>query len=181
MAAPRARTKSGSAGDAHRRLEAKVRAWPPGRALVGNALFRLFLLHAGLSAQLCSLDGIHRFLRGVRPSLFSRRGAYRTSVDCCVCVVLSYRPSLFFDWFRAKGERSWAAQDGLNNKSRVVSSQTYGFRNECAVKGAGQQRVKFPPGNWFVPPGSNRSSHGGNEAAGASGVEGRLGDLASMP
>jgi hypothetical protein len=51
---------------------------------------------------------------------------------------------------------------------------------KCAVKGAGQQWVKFPPGNWFVPPGSNRSSRGGNEAAGASGVEGREGDLASM-
>jgi hypothetical protein len=51
---------------------------------------------------------------------------------------------------------------------------------QCAVKGAGQQWVKFPPGNWFAPPGSNRSSRGGNEAAGASGVEGRSGDLASM-
>ena len=51
---------------------------------------------------------------------------------------------------------------------------------QCAVKGAGQQWVKFPPGNWFAPPGSNRSSRGGNEAAGASGVEGRAGDSASM-
>jgi hypothetical protein len=50
----------------------------------------------------------------------------------------------------------------------------------CAVEGAGQQWVKLPPGNWFFPPGSNRSSRGGNEAAGASGVEGRVGDLASM-
>jgi len=37
-----------------------------------------------------------------------------------------------------------------------------------------------PPGNWIAPPGSNRSSGGGNEAAEASGVEGREGDLASM-
>jgi len=50
----------------------------------------------------------------------------------------------------------------------------------CAVKGASPPRVKVPPGNWFAPPGSNRSGGGGNEAVGASGVEGRLGDLASM-
>jgi hypothetical protein len=50
----------------------------------------------------------------------------------------------------------------------------------CAVKRAGPLRVKVPPGNWFVPPGSNRSGGGGNKAVGASGVEGRYGDLASM-
>ena len=33
---------------------------------------------------------------------------------------------------------------------------------------------RIPPGNWFAPPGSNRSSSGGNEAAEASGVEGSL-------
>ena len=37
-----------------------------------------------------------------------------------------------------------------------------------------------PPGNWFAPPGSNRSSSGGNETAEASGAEGRNGDSASM-
>jgi hypothetical protein len=43
----------------------------------------------------------------------------------------------------------------------------------CAVKGAGLQRVQLPPGNWFAPPGSNRSGSGGNEAVGAFDVEGR--------
>src|SRR5712691_3851492 len=33
---------------------------------------------------------------------------------------------------------------------------------------------KDPPGNWIAPPGSNRSGGGGNKAAGASGVEGRI-------
>jgi hypothetical protein len=47
-------------------------------------------------------------------------------------------------------------------------------------KGAGPQRVEVPPGNWFVPPGSNRSSGGGNEAAGAFGEKGRNGDSVSM-
>jgi hypothetical protein len=40
--------------------------------------------------------------------------------------------------------------------------------------------VKVPPGNWFAPPGSNRGSSGGNEAAEALGEEGRSGDLASV-
>ena len=34
------------------------------------------------------------------------------------------------------------------------------------------QWVRVPPGNWFVPPGSNRSSGGGNKAAEASGGRG---------
>jgi hypothetical protein len=47
-------------------------------------------------------------------------------------------------------------------------------RNQlCAVKGAGLQRVKVPPGNWFAPPGSNGSGGGGNEAAEASDGKGR--------
>jgi len=44
----------------------------------------------------------------------------------------------------------------------------------CAVKGAGPQREGIPPGNGFAPPGSNRSSSGGDEAAEASCVEGRF-------
>jgi hypothetical protein len=50
----------------------------------------------------------------------------------------------------------------------------------CAVEGFGQQRVQVPPGNWMVPPGSNRSGGGDNEAVGAFGIEGRIGDLASL-
>ena len=46
-----------------------------------------------------------------------------------------------------------------------------------AVQGAGPQWVQFPPGNWIAPPGSNRRSRGGNESAGAFGVESRVGDL----
>jgi len=50
----------------------------------------------------------------------------------------------------------------------------------CAVKGGGPQRELNLPGNWFASPGSNRSSGGGNEAAEAFGVEGRIGDSASV-
>jgi hypothetical protein len=48
------------------------------------------------------------------------------------------------------------------------------------VRSTGLLRVKVPPENWFVPLGSNRSGGGGNKAVGASGVEGRYGDLASL-
>ena len=40
--------------------------------------------------------------------------------------------------------------------------------------------MQIPPGNWIAPPGSNRSSSGGNEAAEAFDVKGRVGDLAIM-
>ena len=47
----------------------------------------------------------------------------------------------------------------------------------CAVKGADPQRELDSPGNWFAPPGSNRSVDGGNEIGEAFGIEGRLGRL----
>ncbi len=51
------------------------------------------------------------------------------------------------------------------------------MRREKALVLSGRE---IPSGSWFVPPGSNRSSSGGNEAAEAFGVEGRIGDSASM-
>ena len=44
----------------------------------------------------------------------------------------------------------------------------------CAVKGAAQQWVRVPPGNWIAPPGNNQSSGGSDEAAEASGAEGLI-------
>jgi transposase len=35
---------------------------------------------------------------------------------------------LVFNWFKAKGEVSSAATEGLNNKIRVVARRIYGFR-----------------------------------------------------
>ena len=64
----------------------------------------------------------------------------------------------------------------LSSENYFLVSQQTG----CAVKGGGPQRELNPPGNWFAPPGSNRSSGGGNEAAEAFGVEGRIGDSVSM-
>jgi len=42
----------------------------------------------------------------------------------------------------------------------------------CAVIGVSPQWVQVPPGNWFVPPGSSRSSGGGNKTAEASDFKG---------
>src|ERR1700676_5754542 len=63
----------------------------------------------------------------------------------------------------------------FNPKLRLTNAET-----GCAVKGGGPQRELNPPGSWFAPPGSNRSSGGGNEAAEAFDVEGRIGDSASV-
>lgn len=49
-------------------------------------------------------------------------------------------------------------------------------RRERRWSSAGKSR----PGNWFAPPGSNRSGSRSDEAAETSGEEGRYGDLASM-
>ena len=49
----------------------------------------------------------------------------------------------------------------------------------CAVK-ALVHSGGIPARELFAPPGSNQSSSGGNETAGASGAEGRKGDLASV-
>ena len=38
---------------------------------------------------------------------------------------------LILNWFRARGEVSSAAVEGLNNKIRVVTRRSYGFRNKA--------------------------------------------------
>jgi hypothetical protein len=49
--------------------------------------------------------------------------------------------------------------------------QAITVRREKALVHSG---MKGPPGNWIAPPGSNWSGGGGNKAAGASDVEGRI-------
>ncbi len=62
-------------------------------------------------------------------------------------------------------EPSWERSlDSLRNQAFTV-------RREKALVHSGK---KDPPGNWIAPPGSNRSSGGGNEAAEASGGKGRI-------
>jgi hypothetical protein len=54
------------------------------------------------------------------------------------------------------------------------------LENVCAVKAGAFQWEVDPPGNWFVPPGNNRSGGGGNKAVGAFDVKGRLSGSVSM-
>ena len=41
---------------------------------------------------------------------------------------------LILNWFRAKGEISNGAVEGLNNKIRVVTRRAYGFRTYKAME-----------------------------------------------
>jgi transposase len=45
-----------------------------------------------------------------------------------VARMLRAHEELILNWFRAKGEISTGAVEGLNNKSRVVTRRHYGFR-----------------------------------------------------
>src|SRR3989442_8573700 len=53
----------------------------------------------------------------------------------------------------------------------LLIEQAFTVRREKALVHSG---VKDPPGNWIAPPGNNRSGGGGNKAARAFGVEGRI-------
>jgi hypothetical protein len=68
----------------------------------------------------------------------------------------------------------------VNEDTHVARSTGCQLAKQCAVKGAGLQWVKLPPGNWFAPPGSNRSGGEGNQTVGAFGVEGHVGDSVSV-
>jgi L-aspartate oxidase len=72
--------------------------------------------------------------------------------------------------FDRDGNRLLRTREAAHSRPRILHANR---SSSCAVKGAGPQWVQIPPGNWFAPPGSNRSSSGGNETAEASGVEGR--------
>ena len=43
---------------------------------------------------------------------------------------------LIYNWFKAKGEISSGAVEGLNNKIRVVTRRSYGFRTYNAMQTA---------------------------------------------
>ena len=61
-----------------------------------------------------------------------------------------------------------------------ISAAGLVLKNACAVKAGAFQWEIDPPGNWFVPPGNNRSGGGGNKAVGAFDVKGRLSGSVSM-
>jgi transposase len=51
-----------------------------------------------------------------------------------VARMLRTHQELLLNWFRAKGEMSSAAVEGLNNKIRVVTRRSYGFRTYDAME-----------------------------------------------
>jgi transposase len=51
-----------------------------------------------------------------------------------VARMLRHHEQLLMNWFRAKGEISAAAVEGLNNKIRVVTRRSYGFRTYDAME-----------------------------------------------
>ena len=51
-----------------------------------------------------------------------------------VARMLRAHEELILNWFRAKGELSSAAVEGLNNKIRVVTRRSYGFRTYKAME-----------------------------------------------
>jgi len=51
-----------------------------------------------------------------------------------VARVLRTHEELLLNWFRAKGEISNGAVEGLNNKIRVVTRRSYGFRTYDAME-----------------------------------------------
>ncbi len=51
-----------------------------------------------------------------------------------VARMLRTHQDLLFNWFRAKGEISTGAVEGLNNKIRVVTRRSYGFRTYDAME-----------------------------------------------
>jgi transposase len=55
---------------------------------------------------------------------------------CKVARMLRSHQALILNWFRAKGEISNAATEGLNNKIRVITRRSYGFRTYHAMETA---------------------------------------------
>ncbi len=51
-----------------------------------------------------------------------------------VARMLRNHEELLLNWFRAKGELSSAAVEGLNNKIRVITRRSYGFRTFKAME-----------------------------------------------
>jgi transposase len=64
--------------------------------------------------------------------------ALRSRIEpmCKVARMLRSHEALILNWFRAKGEISNASTEGLNNKLRVITRRSYGFRTYHAMETA---------------------------------------------
>jgi hypothetical protein len=79
---------------------------------------------------------------------------------------------------RRKRETAYSSFLVIFGSHRMGSKFVFGIA--CAVKAGAFQWETDPPGNWFVPPGNNRSGGGGDKAVGAFDVKGRLSGSVSM-
>lgn len=58
--------------------------------------------------------------------------------------MLRAHEELLLNWFRARGEISSGAVEGLNNKIRVVTQRSYGFRTDQGIE------LDAPPQPWTI-------------------------------
>ena len=75
----------------------------------------------------------------VRPSDAQPSGAMKK-----VARMLRVHEPLLLNWFRAKGEISAGAVEGLNNKIRVMTRRSYGFDREPPPLHSSLRRSPFP-------------------------------------
>jgi transposase len=61
-----------------------------------------------------------------------------------VARMLRAHEGLLMNWFRARGEISSGAVEGLNNKLRVVTRRSYGFRTYDGMKIAISHSGRLP-------------------------------------
>ena len=66
--------------------------------------------------------------------------------------------------FTRAAARLGISQSALSHSMRGLERRLARI-SRAPWNGAGQQWVQVPPGNWIAPPGSNRRSGGGDEAA----------------
>jgi transposase len=113
-------------GQAKQRLRGLLRAnLATGRAWMLKETFRDFWRYRSLTWAAAFLDVWCE--RALRSRIEPMRKVAR---------MLRAHEELILNWFRAKGEISAAAVEGLNNKIRVVTRRSYGFRTYKAMETA---------------------------------------------
>jgi transposase len=111
-------------GHARRKLNCLLRSkLATGRAWMLKETFQHFWSYKSLTWAGYFLD--YWCWRALRSRIEPMQKAART--------LRSHR-DLLMNWFRAKGEVSTGAVEGLNNKIRVVTRRSYGFRTYHAMK-----------------------------------------------
>jgi transposase len=118
------RRGAGVRGRAKERLRGLLRAQlATGRAWMLKETFRDFWRYRSLTWARAFLDVW--CTRALRSRLEPMKKVAR---------MLRAHEELLMNWFRAKGEISSAAVEGLNNKIRVVTRRSYGFRTYDAME-----------------------------------------------